>query len=240
MRISKLISLAAATALALGGAILVASPANAATGCELNYGSLGSNCVAAGNGTSGDNLAAGLSSTNSTFSFKESGGAAVTITCTKASFVAQATVNPAEDAAEAAEQVNTLTFSACTINVAGVSVSSVNLKPATVGSATVADDGAGNPLLNVTQLNEQVTLHTGLGNVICDYGVGGTVTQVQGGITNPDSTGSGGSIAFNNDPVAYLSGPSFCGASGSTGSFNATFGTVADTSQTGSPALYVL
>jgi hypothetical protein len=236
---NRLISLAAAAALAVGGAIMAAAPASAATGCELNYGSLSGNCVTAGSGTSGDNLSAGLASTNSTFSFKESSGAAVTITCTNASFVAQSTSNPADGVAEAAEQVNTLSFSTCTINVAGVSVSSVNLKPTTVGAATVADDGTSD-LLNVTQLNEQVTLHTGLGNVICDYGVGGSVSQVQGVITNPDANGAGGSIAFNNDPVAYLSGPSFCGASGSTGSFNATFGTVTDTSQTGSPALYVL
>jgi hypothetical protein len=235
----RLISLAATAALAVGGAITAAAPASAATGCELNYGSQAGTCVVAGNGTSGDNLSASLSSANSTFSFKESSGAAVTITCTHASFVAQATSNPADGTAEATEQINTLAFSTCTINVAGVTVSSVNLKPTTVGGATVADD-SGSPMLNVTQLNEQVTLHTGLGNVICDYGVGGSVTQVQGVITNPDSTGAGGSIAFGTDPVAYLSGPSFCGTAGSTGTFSATFGTVTDTSETGSPALYVL
>ncbi|HET9168374.1 MAG TPA: hypothetical protein VFN97_03025 [Actinospica sp.] len=182
-----------------------------------------------------DSLTGTLASgTTSTFKFT-SGSTTVTITCTAAASTATTTSNPAAPGT-AAMSISQLTFSdgstQCTLSgLSGVTVSSITLKAGTtaVGNITDSPDD-----LNLTTLNEAVVLHSGLGNITCDYGTTSAVTNIQGVIVNPGSDGTGGSITFSNQPVGLISGTSVCGASGSTGTFNATLGSFSDGSGTGS------
>lgn len=222
------------TAAAAAAAVAVStSPAFAAgSSAVLSAGGLNPNGtnVATSDALSGS-LAAG---TTNTFKFT-SNGTSVTITCTAATLSAAATSNPAAPGT-AAVSISTLTFSdgstPCTLTgLSGVTVVSAVLKTGTTATASVTDGSS--PTFTLTSLNEAVTLHTGVGNIICDYGTNSTVTSIVGTVTNPGSSGAGGTIAFSNDPVALISGSSFCGASGSTGTFTATFGSILDTSVSG-------
>lgn len=176
-------------------------------------------------------LAAG---TSNTFKFTANGNTVV-ITCTNAVLNATAPTNPVAPGT-AVVSISKLTFNdgstPCTLTgLSGVTVVSANLKTSTTASASVTD---GSTLgFTITSLNEAVTLHTGAGNVICDYGTNSVVTSIAGTVTNPSGS-SAGTIAFSNDAVALITGSSYCGAAGSQGTFNATFGGITDSSGTGS------
>ncbi|HEX4787365.1 MAG TPA: hypothetical protein VH372_02800 [Actinospica sp.] len=227
---------AAAAAVAV---VLSTSPAFASSGDVLSYGAVnpGGTNVATTDALTGS-LAAG---TTNTFKFT-SNGTSVTITCTAATLNAKASTNPAAPGT-ATVSISTLTFNdgatQCTLTgLSGVTVVSAVLKSGTTATASVTDGTTDN--FTITSLNEAVTLHTGVGNIICDYGTNSSVTSILGVVTNPNSSGTGGTIAFSSDPVALISGSSFCGASGSTGTFTATFGGITDTSGTGTnTAVYV-
>jgi hypothetical protein len=227
---------AAAAAVAV---VLSTSPAFATSGDVLSYGAVntGGTNVAATDALTGS-LASG---TSNTFKFT-SNGTSVTITCTAATLNAKASTNPSAPGT-ATVSISTLTFSdgatQCTQSgLSGVTVVSAVLKSGTTATANVTDGTTKN--FTITSLNEAVTLHTGVGNIICDYGTNTAVTSIVGVVTNPNAAGTGGTIAFSSDPVALVSGSSFCGAAGSTGTFTATFGGINDTSGTGSNlAVYV-
>lgn len=222
-------SAAAAVALALS-----CSPAFAAGSSDvLTVAGLNPNGT---NVATTDALTGSLASgTTNTFQFT-SNGTTVTITCTAATLDAKATSNPPAGGT-ATVSISTLAFNdgatQCTLTgLSGVTVVSSVLKTGTTATASVV--GGSSPTFTLTSLNEAVTLHTGVGNVICDYGTNSAVTSIVGTVTNPDASGAGGTIAFDNDPVALISGSSFCGAAGSTGTFTATFGSILDTSVSGS------
>lgn len=227
-------------AVAAAAVIASTSPAFASGSNEvLSYGGLNSTGT---NVSTSDNLTGALASgTTNTFKFTANGNA-VTITCSVATLAAKATSNPTAPGT-AAVSLSALSFSdgttPCTITgLTGVTVVSATLKTGTTGTVAVTDGTTKD--FTITSLNEAVTLHTALGNVICDYGTTSTVTSIQGVITNPNSSGAGGTIVFGSDPVGLISGSSFCGAAGSTGSFSATFAGVSDSSGTGSNlAVYV-
>lgn len=226
---------AAATAL-----VVSTAPAFAAGSSDvLSYGATNSGGT---NVSTSDSLTGALASgTTNTFVFTANGNT-VTITCDQATLAAKATSNPTAPGT-AAVSISQLTFSdgstPCTLTgLSGVTVVSATLKSGTSAAVSVTDGTT--EYFTLTSLNEAVTLHTALGNVVCDYGTTSTVTSINGTITNPDSSGAGGSIAFAADPVGLVSGSSYCGASGSTGTFSATFSGVTDSSGTGGNlAVYV-
>ena len=229
------------TAAAAAVAVIVStSPAFAASSTAvLTYGGANPNGT---NVSTSDSLTGALASgTSNTFVFTANGNT-VTITCTKATLTAKATSNPTAPGT-AGVSLSVLTFSdgstPCTlVGLSGVTVVSATLKSGTTATVSVTDGSA--PKFTLTSLNEAVTLHTALGNVVCDYGTTSTVTSIAGAITNPNSSGTGGSIVFSSDTVGLISGSSYCGASGSTGKFSADFNGVSDSSGTGSNlAVYV-
>jgi hypothetical protein len=71
--------------------------------------------------------------------------------------------------------------------------------------------------------------------VACDYGTTSTYPPIVGTITNPTSPGTGGKVAFTDDPIGIISGSSYRGASGSSGAFTMTLGQIDD----GSLPVYV-
>jgi hypothetical protein len=172
--------------------------------------------------------------TSTVFKFTTSAGSA-TITCTASTETAKATANPAKPGT-AKLSLSVLTFSdggtsPCTITgVTGVnSVVSIKLKSA--ASAIVTDGTTKH--FTITHLNQVVTLNTLLGNITCDYGTTTVVKTIRGTVTNPNASGTGGSIKFTNATVGLISGSSLCGSTGSTGTFNADFGSITDGSGTG-------
>lgn len=222
-----------AAAVTAAAAVLAMQPAYAAGSTDvLSWGGANPNGT---NVATTDTLSGTLASgTTSTFKFT-SGSTTVTITCTAAASTATTASNPASPGT-AAMSISQLTFSdgstQCTLSgLSGVTVVSITLKSGTTAAGNITSSPQD---LNLTSLNEAVVLHSGLGNITCDYGTTSAVTNIQGVITNPGSTGTGGSIAFTNQTVGLISGTSVCGASGSTGTFNATLGAFTDGSGTGS------
>jgi hypothetical protein len=222
------------TAAAAAAALLVStSPAFAASNAVLTYAAVNTGGV---NVATSDNLTGSLlAGTTNTFVFT-SGSSTVTITCTQATLTAKATSNPTAPGT-ANVSITALTFSdgstPCTLTgIPGVTVVSAVLKAGTTATASVTDGTT--KLFTITSLNEAVTLHSSLGNLVCNYGTSTAVPSIQGTVTNPNAAGTGGSIAFGNDNVALVAGSSLCGASGSIGKFTATFGGITDTSGTGS------
>jgi hypothetical protein len=226
-RTLALVGAACAAALALS-----AAPAFAAGSSDvLSWGALNSSGT---NVASTDSLTGTLESGSGVFTF-DSNGSTVTITCSAASIGAKATTNPkAPGTADLA--LGTLTFTGCKLTgLSGVTVTSVALEAAATAEVTDSPDH-----FVVTALNEAVKLSIPLGSLTCDYGTGTGVSSITGAITNPGSTGTGGSIAFSAAPIAYISGGSVCGTTSSPGSFTATFTSVSDSAGTGgNTAVYV-
>ena len=181
-----------------------------------------------------DSLTGSLDSGSGVFTF-DSNGTTVTISCSAASIVADATSNP-EAPGTADLTLSTLSFTGCTLTgLSGVTVKSITLETAASAEVTDSPDD-----FVITSLNEAVKLAIPLGTLTCDYGTGTGASSITGAITNPDSTGAGGSIAFDDAPVAYLSGGSVCGSSSNPGGFTADFTAVSDSSGTGgNTAVYV-
>jgi hypothetical protein len=175
-----------------------------------------------------DSLTGSLDSGSGVFTF-DSNGTTVTISCTAASIVANTTSNPAAPGT-ADLDLTTLSFTGCTLTgLSGVTVESIALKATASVEITDSPDD-----FVITSLNEAVKLRIPLGTLTCDYGTGTGVSSITGAITNPDSTGAGGSIAFDDAPVAYITGGSECGSTANPGSFTATFASVTDSNGTGS------
>lgn len=216
----KLTYLAAAAAVVLAGAFgataasaAPSSPSAPAVVDVLTVGSLGGTNVTPG--SPGDTLTAVLIAGGS---FTTPAG---NISCTQGNFAATVNTNPPAPGS-ATETVTVLHFvpTTCTDTIAGTSgVVSIDLK---VNGAASAVDGT-SPQLNVTSLDEKVVLKTSLGNLVCDYGTAGAVTQISGSLSNTT-----GNVTFSSAPVARVSGTATCPA---TGTFTATFGPILDQSK---------
>jgi hypothetical protein len=201
------VSLAGAAGLVLGAA----GQAGAATGGVLTVGSAGGTSV-----NTGDTLTGAI---DSDFLFTTSSG---TIDCSSGAFTAGVTANPAAGSGNATESITQLHAdpSSCTSTITGtMGVASVEL--ASAASGTVVDGSS--PTLKVTSLDEQVTLSSFLGNVTCDYGTTGSVTEIDGSLSNTTNA-----ISFATQNVNLISGSGLCP---STGTFSGGVGPVLDSSQ---------
>lgn len=225
MKSKRTLALVGAASAAALGTALAASPALASGSDEvLSWGGANPDGT---NVASTDSLTGSLETGSGVFTF-DSNGTTVTITCGAASIVASATSNP-EAPGTADLDLSTLTFTGCTLSgLSGVTVKSITLETAATAEVTDSPDA-----FVITSLNEAVKLAIPLGTLTCDYGTGTGVSSISGTVTNPDSTGAGGSIAFADAPVAYISGGSVCGSSTNPGSFTAAFTSVSDSSGSG-------
>jgi hypothetical protein len=222
----RTLALAGAASVAALAAALSTAPAFAAGSTDvLSWG--GANPSGTNVATT-DSLTGTLQSGSGVFTF-DSNGTIVTITCSGASIAVNATTNPTAPGT-ADLNLTTLTFTGCTLSgLSGVTVQSVQLKSTASVQITDSPDA-----FVLTSLNEAVKLKIALGTLTCDYGTGTGVSTISGAITNPNSAGTGGSINFNDAPVAYISGGGECGSTTNPGSFTAKFNAVSDTSGTGS------
>ncbi|GAA1993593.1 hypothetical protein [Catenulispora subtropica] len=204
-------TLATAAVAACGLALGIAGPAGASTGGVLTVGSAGGTDV-----NVGDTLTGAISSN---FVFTTSGGK---ITCTTGQFTATDSTN-GPVGGTATESISQLHADAanCTTTISGTTkVVSVEINGAATGTVT---DGA-SPTLHVTGLDEKVTLRSILGtNVVCDFGTTGSVTEIDGALSNTTN-----GATFTNQPVNKITGSSLCPANGT---FSGGIGPIKDTTQ---------
>jgi hypothetical protein len=212
---------AAATTLMI---VLSAGPAWARTVDVLTTGKVGGTNVAVG-AILKASLASGTSST-----FFKSATSTTGVKCSKSSFSAKVTANPAKPGT-AKESLTSQTFSSCTSNVSGVTgVQSVKIN--NLPYNVTESDASGFPVkISETSsskpLKTTIVLNTILGNVTCVY----TATSTSGNGSN-----TGNTVSFKNQKFTKSSGPSTCFSSGF---FTAKYGPVTDSSVTGSPKVFV-
>ncbi|MBQ0855235.1 Tat pathway signal sequence domain protein [Streptomyces sp. BH-SS-21] len=220
MRTRTSLTLAAAvTTLALSAA----GPASAADGSVLTTGGAGGTAVAAG-----DVLSASLAGgTNATLYSSATGTSG--ISCSSSAFVATVVDNPAAPGT-ATESVTSHTFdsASCSSNVVGVlGVTSIKVDnlpyttTVTSGGALTITPAAG------SSIQTTAVLRTLLGSITCVY----RAPSLSGTANNADN-----SISFTNQQFTKFSGSSLCF---SNGFFTAKYAPVADTTQSGSPAVFV-
>ncbi|MEV7599800.1 Tat pathway signal sequence domain protein [Kitasatospora sp. NPDC089797] len=223
MRIRRTLAAASLAAIALTGAAVAPAQANAAA--VLTQGSASGPAIAVG-----DNLVANLVS-GTAATFTDGAGSTNGVSCASSSFAATVTSNPAAPGS-ATEQLNTQSFDQCTSSVMGVmSVQSVTATSLPYTNTVVSGGGSNNVSLNGTSAGPvgiTVVLNTLLGQISCVY-------QSPNGITG-NTSNSGSTIGFSNQPANLVSGPGLCF---STGYFSATYGPVTDSSAAGNPVLYV-
>ncbi|MFK0113044.1 Tat pathway signal sequence domain protein [Streptomyces sp. NPDC091217] len=205
----------AATALTL----LPATTASA-DGAVLTYGSAGGNAVAVG-----DVLNASLASGTKAALATSSGGGSG-ITCTGSTLAATVTSNPAAPGT-ATESATTQTFSGCTSNVFGVT----GVRSITVNGLPYSTSAASDGTVTVTPaaggtIQTTVVLSTLLGSITCVY---------QAPSLSAVSSNSANSLTFTNQTFTKVSGSILCAANGY---FTASYAPVADSSVSGSPAVY--
>ena len=202
----------ALTAVATVGLVLgAAGQAGAATGGVLTVGSAG------GTNVNVNDIVKGA--INSDFVFTTSSGV---IDCSTGQFTAKVTANPNKGAGNAVESITQLHADPanCTTTVVGTfSVVSVEINGPATGNVV---DGT-SPKLKVTSLDEQVTLASFLGNVTCDYGTTGSVTEIDGSLSNTTNA-----ISFATQNVNLIRGSGLCPSSGT---FKGGVGPVLDTTQ---------
>jgi hypothetical protein len=209
----------ALAALAAGGLVVGgAGQAGAATVDVLTVGSVGG-----ANVNVYDSLTGAI---NSDFVFTTSSG---TVDCKTGQFTASVTANPAKGTGNAVESITQLHAApaSCTTTIAGTT-SVVSVEIASPATGNVVDGTS--PKLKVTHLDEQVVLASFLGNVTCDYGTTGSVTEIDGSLSNTNN-----SISFATQNVNLISGSGLCP---STGTFQGGVGPVKDTTQS-SKAVFV-
>ncbi|SDY89513.1 hypothetical protein SAMN05444365_10441 [Micromonospora pattaloongensis] len=225
MRTYRLLTVAATAAL-LSAAVPTAPGAAApvAAGEVLTYGSPGGEAVAVG-----DVLSASLKSGTTANLFSTATGS-TGVRCAASTFTATVDTNPAAPGV-ATETLTGHTFGSCSANVIGVtgvrSVTVNNLPyAASVDSATgtVTISGADEAPIRTT-----IVLNSILGAITCVYQANGNT--MTGSTGNEDN-----SITFASQQFNKVSGPGTCFANGF---FSATYAPVTDTSQAGSPVVYV-
>ncbi|MFC8662322.1 MULTISPECIES: Tat pathway signal sequence domain protein [Streptomyces] len=210
---------AAVTALALSAA----GPASAADGSVLTTGGAGGTAVAAG-AVLNSSLAAGTSATLYSSSTGTSG-----LSCTSSKFVASVVDNPTAPGT-ATESVTEHTFdsSSCTSNVVGVlGVTSIKVDNLPYTSAVGSDGSVTITPADGSSIQTTVVLRTLLGSITCVY----RAPSLSGTADNADN-----SISFSKQQFTKFSGSSLCF---SNGFFTAKYAPVTDTTQTGSPAVFV-
>ncbi|MEV7603699.1 Tat pathway signal sequence domain protein [Kitasatospora sp. NPDC089797] len=215
------VALAALAALALTAAAPAsAAPADAA-GPVLTAGGA---AVAAG-----DTLAAPLTS-GAAATFYSTATSTTGVTCATSQLSATVLTNPAAPGT-ATGSLTGLTFDSCTANVTGVtSVQSLTVD--TLPYGLTVDDGTGLPVTLTGGSNGQIqataVLNSWFGTLTCSY-------QLSGAFTGAADNGAN-SLTFTNEHFAKSGGDGLCPADGY---FSASYGPVADTSQSGSPAVTV-
>ncbi|MFJ5104349.1 Tat pathway signal sequence domain protein [Streptomyces sp. NPDC088554] len=219
-------TLLAAAGLTAVAALLTATSASAAgsaaqAGNVLTYGSATGPAVAVG-----DVLTSSLSS-GTTVAIRTAVGGTTGITCTASQFTAAVTANPTAPGA-ATESVTAHTFGGCSSNIFGTTgVQSIILGNlpyvATAASAGTLDVTAG----TAGPIRTTVTLNTILGVMVCGY----TSAGLSGTTSNTDN-----SITFANQLFTKSTGPLTCPSSSY---FSAKYAPVQDTSQSGSPSVFV-
>ncbi|GAA1945343.1 Tat pathway signal sequence domain protein [Kitasatospora viridis] len=204
---------------------LTALPASAA-GTVLTYGSAGGSAVAVG-----DVLTANLASgTYATLYSTAAGGSGVK--CSSSAFNATVTANPSAPGT-AVETLNTQTFGGCSaVGVPGVTgVSSVTVNNLTYTNNV--SDASGDPVTlsagSAGPIQTTIVLRTLLGTVTCVYQA--SPASLSGVASNAAQT-----LSFTNQSFTRSSGPATCF---SAGYFTAAYGPIQDSSQSGSPAVYV-
>ncbi|WP_329060364.1 Tat pathway signal sequence domain protein [Streptomyces sp. NBC_01429] len=210
---------AVAALLATGTASATGSAA--AANNVLTYGSAAGAAVGVG-----DVLTSALSS-GTTVAIRTTSGGSTGITCTASQFTAAVTANPTAPGT-ATESVTAHTFGGCTSNILGTT----GVQSITVGNLPYVASATSAGALAVTagsagSVQTTVRLNTILGLTTCVY----TSTGLNGTTSN-----TGNSITFANQLFTKSSGPVTCPASSY---FSATYGPVQDTSQSGSPAVFV-
>jgi hypothetical protein len=188
----------------------------------LTTGSAGGTAVAVG-----DVLTAPLASGTTATLYSSSTGTSG-VTCSTSQFTAGVTDNPASSGT-ATESVTAHTFADCTSNVLGVtSVGGVTVNNLPYVT-TVTSDGVVTvtPASSAAPIQTTVVLKTLLGTITCVY----QASSLSGTAGNADN-----SIAFTNQAFTKTSGSSLCF---STGYFTAKYAPVTDTTQAGSPSVFV-
>ncbi|MFC9648490.1 Tat pathway signal sequence domain protein [Streptomyces sp. NPDC056937] len=215
--------IAAVALLTTGTASATGSPSatGTAAGNVLTYGSAGGSAVAVG-----DVFTSSLSS-GASVAIRTTAGGSTGITCTASQFTATVTGNPAAPGT-ATESLTAHTFGGCTTNILGttgvqsITVDRLPYRTTVIsgGPLTVGAGAAG-------AVQTTVKLNTLLGLTTCVY----TSTGLSGATSNADN-----SITFTNQLFSKSSGPVTCPGSSY---FSAKYGPVKDTSQSGSPSVFV-
>jgi hypothetical protein len=213
-------------AAAAAAALLSTAPAMASSSPVLTTGSAGGTPVAVKDALSAS-IASGTKATVETTS-----GGSTGITCTVAAFNATDTTNPTAPGT-ADESISALSISTCTSNITGVTkVNGVTLAnepySATVSDstspATVTITGTSSAPIQAT-----ASLQTILGAVNCVY-------QANNDTLTGTASNTGNTITLTNQQFNLTSGPGVCPKNGF---LSVTVGPVKDTTQSGSPAVFV-
>ncbi|MEV6329106.1 Tat pathway signal sequence domain protein [Streptomyces sp. NPDC051909] len=217
----RALSAALGAAVAAVLAVTASASATAAAGEVLTTGSSGGPAVAVG-----DVLSASLA-TGTQARIATTSGGSTGITCNTSAFTATATANPAAPGT-ATESVTAHTLSNCTTNIigaTGVQSITVNNLPfnaaVSSGGTLTVTAGAAGPIQTTLKVS------TILGTSTCVYRAGSLTATPN----NADN-----SLTFSNQLFTKYSGPGTCPGSGY---FSAKYGPVLDTSQAGSPAVFV-
>ncbi|MFI0795227.1 Tat pathway signal sequence domain protein [Micromonospora rubida] len=211
-------------AVALLGSLVAAAPAAAAPPASLANTVLTTGSAAGTAAAVGDVLQANLKA-STTANFYSTAAGTTGVKCAASSFSAKVLTNPAAPGT-ATESLTAQSFTSCTTNVVGtLGVNSVTVDNLPY-SVSVTSAGA---VTLTGSIQSTVSLRTLLGNIICVYKANGNV--VQGTASNATT-----SIAFVNQPFTKSSGPGTCF---SAAYFSATYSPIRDTTQAGSPIVYV-
>ncbi|MFF2568611.1 Tat pathway signal sequence domain protein [Streptomyces sp. NPDC058084] len=217
----RALSAALGAAVAAVLAVTASASATASAGNVLTTGSAGGTAVA-----SGDVLSASLA-TGTKAKIATTAGGSTGITCNTSAFTATANTNPTAPGT-ATETVTAHTLSSCTTNIVGatgVQSITVNNLPfaasVTSGGSLTVSAGATGPIQTTLKIN------TILGVTTCVYRAGSLTATPN----NADN-----SLSFTDQLFTKFSGPGTCPGSGY---FTAKYGPVLDTSQAGSPVVFV-
>ncbi|WP_037621799.1 hypothetical protein [Streptomyces aureus] len=220
MRTRSLLALAGVVAALTASAVV---PASADDVAVLTTGSAGGTPVAVG-----DVLAASLASgTNATLYSSATGTSGVS--CSASTFTATAADNPAAPGT-ATESLTGHTFdaSSCSSNVVGVlGVTSITVDNLPYSTAVGSDGSVTVTPAAGSTIQTTVKLRSLLGTLTCVY----RANSLSGTANNTDN-----SITFTNQQFTKFSGSSLCFANGY---FTAKYAPVTDTSQAGSPVVFV-
>jgi hypothetical protein len=203
---------------------LSGAPAFADSPAVLTVGSVGGTDAAVG-----DVINAGLASGTSAV-FASAPGGTTGVSCATSNFAATVTDNPVAPAV-ATESLSAQSFSSCTANVIGVqSVTSVVVDNLPYGTTVDSATGAVTVTGSATApIQTTIKLRTLLGTITCVYQANNNT--VSGVASNTDN-----SITFTDQQFNRIAGPGTCFANGY---FTARYAPVLDTSQDGSPSIYV-